>query len=69
VAFFCRVALEDKPTGSRILPAFYSNNYISVVPGQEQKIMVSYRPKAGLAPRVSIEGINVEKVYAEIDGR
>lgn len=66
LAFFCRVALEDQ-AGKRILPAFYSNNYISVVPGQEQKIMVSYRPQPGVQPRISIEGMNVEKVYASIE--
>lgn len=56
VAFFCRIALIDAQTGERVLPAFYSDNYVSVVPGSEKEVIVETgsRLKAGdLAIRVS----------------
>jgi hypothetical protein len=40
VAFFCRVALIDPQTGRRVLPVFYSDNYVSVVPGEEKEIII-----------------------------
>jgi hypothetical protein len=44
LAFFNRISLVDANTKSRILPAFYSDNYISVLPGQQKKIIIDYNP-------------------------
>jgi hypothetical protein len=44
LAFFNRISLVDANTKARILPAFYSNNYVSVLPGQQKKIIVDYNP-------------------------
>lgn len=44
VAFFNRVSLIDANTRSRLLPAFYSDNYVSVLPGQQKKVIVDYDP-------------------------
>jgi len=61
VAFFNRVSLVDPATKQRILPVFYSNNYISVLPGESQTITLDYTPDAGSAPPlVSVRGWNVE---------
>jgi hypothetical protein len=61
VAFFNRVSLVDPGTKQRILPVFYSNNYISVLPGESQTITLDYTPVAGSAPPlVSVRGWNVE---------
>lgn len=40
VAFFNRISVVDVTTGERILPAFYDDNYVSVVPGAERIIEV-----------------------------
>jgi mannosylglycoprotein endo-beta-mannosidase len=66
VAFFNRVSLVDPGTHQRILPVFYSDNYISVLPGESQTITLDYTPVPGSAqPLVSVRGWNVEsKEYA-----
>ena len=61
VAFFNRVSLVDPGTKQRILPVFYNDNYISVLPGESQTITLDYTPVAGSAPPlVSVRGWNVE---------
>ncbi|MFT4025022.1 MAG: glycoside hydrolase family 2 TIM barrel-domain containing protein, partial [Flavihumibacter sp.] len=40
VAFFNRIAVIDKSTGKRVLPAFFSDNYVSVLPGAKKTIEI-----------------------------
>jgi mannosylglycoprotein endo-beta-mannosidase len=47
VSFFNRISLIDVGTKERVLPAFYDNNYISVLPGEQKKVVIDY-PAAGL---------------------
>lgn len=61
VAFFNRISVVDSRTGERILPAFYSDNYISVVPGETKTITVEYPVKAGVTPKVEVLGWNTDK--------
>lgn len=61
LAFFNRIALVDSKTGERILPAFYSDNYISVAPGYSKTITVEYTPQNGVSPKVEVLGWNTEK--------
>jgi hypothetical protein len=64
VAFFNRVSLIDPVTKKRLLPVFYSDNYISVVPGDSRTIILEYTPVAGARPPlVSVRGWNVEEKY------
>ncbi len=64
VAFFNRVSLVDPSTHQRILPVFYSDNYISVLPGESKTITLDYTPVAGSAqPVVSVRGWNVEERF------
>jgi mannosylglycoprotein endo-beta-mannosidase len=68
VAFFNRIALIDPKTGKRILPAFYSDNYISVVPGSEKRIVVEYAVDAhNDMPAISVEGWNVPKQIVPVN--
>lgn len=63
VAFFNRIALIDPTTKKRILPVFFSDNYVSVVPGASRTITLEYRPFPGSpAPVVSVKGWNVEEM-------
>ncbi|THU41099.1 glycosyl hydrolase [Niastella caeni] len=57
VAFFNRVTLLDAKKKDRVLPVFYSDNYFSVVPGGEKKIIVEY--DGAITPAISVEGWNV----------
>ena len=60
VAFFNRISLIDPTTKKRILPVFYSDNYISVLPGESRTITLDYMPTPGAqAPRVTLRGWNV----------
>ena len=42
VAFFNRIALLNEATNERILPAFFNDNYISILPGQTKTIQIDY---------------------------
>jgi hypothetical protein len=59
VAFFNRVSLLNSKTKERILPAFYSDNYCSVLPGREKKITIAYEASGHDQPMVAVEGWNV----------
>jgi mannosylglycoprotein endo-beta-mannosidase len=78
VAFFNRVSLVDPATKKRLLPVFYSDNYISVLPGESKTVILDYTPHAGAggagtgagvagtevaAPLVSVRGWNVEEKF------
>lgn len=64
VAFFNRVALVDSQTGKRILPAFYDDNYVSVLPGENRVITIEYKSAGNLA--VEVYGWNVERQKVNI---
>ncbi|QPH37927.1 glycosyl hydrolase [Pedobacter endophyticus] len=60
VAFFNRIALVDTESGKRILPSFYDDNYVTVLPGERKTITVEYTHATdNLA--VEVYGWNVEK--------
>jgi hypothetical protein len=59
-------ALENKLTlvnaldGTRILPAYYSDNYISLLPGETREIEIEYRPTVSNSDsRVNLSGWNL----------
>lgn len=63
VAFFNRISLLHPQTKERILPAFYSDNYITVLPDGSQTIFVQWNDKT-VTPLINVEGWNVEaKTY------
>ncbi|MCB0732092.1 MAG: hypothetical protein KDC88_13770 [Ignavibacteriae bacterium] len=68
VAFFNRISLVDRKTKKRILPTFYSDNYISVLPGEEKIIFIDHKAEQNdkeLA--ISISGWNVDEQYFAIE--
>jgi mannosylglycoprotein endo-beta-mannosidase len=66
VAFFNRLSLINPETKKRILPTFYSDNYISVLPGDAQKIIIDYNPEKNVQPKVELYGWNVEQQLIDI---
>ncbi len=67
VAFFNRVSLVDSGTKKRILPAFYTDNYVSVVPGERKSIFIEQDPGSiNAGAMVSVSGWNVDERYEEI---
>jgi mannosylglycoprotein endo-beta-mannosidase len=64
LAFFNRISLVDPATKQRLLPVFYSDNYVSVLPGESKTVTLEYTPRAAVVPQVSVSGWNVEeKLY------
>lgn len=58
VAFFNRISLIDSKTGKRILPAFYDDNYVSVVPGGTKTVIIDYNPRNNEKPQIEVRGWN-----------
>ena len=71
------VALENKLTllnasGARILPAYYSDNYVSLLPGESKEIDIEYPASAAPgAAQVAIRGWNLmpQKVAVRVAKR
>ncbi|MDP4209037.1 MAG: glycoside hydrolase family 2 TIM barrel-domain containing protein [Bacteroidota bacterium] len=59
VAFFNRLALVNGETGKRLLPVFYSDNYVSVLPGEQKTIIMDYAKVETIEKaQVSLSGWN-----------
>ncbi|MDB5006824.1 MAG: glycosyl hydrolase [Mucilaginibacter sp.] len=62
VAFFNRLSLVDAQTGKRLLPVFYSDNYVSVLPGTQKTIVIDYETgQYPTLPMLSINGWNLKE--------
>jgi hypothetical protein len=67
VAFFNRLSLVDADH-KRLLPVFYSDNYISVLPGEQKTITMDYDTKQyAQTPSVSISGWNKKEEIVAIN--
>jgi hypothetical protein len=61
VALMIRLKVQRDPSGERVLPVFYEDNYFSLLPGETRTVAVSF-PAAQLAgemPRLMEEGWNI----------
>jgi hypothetical protein len=58
-ALATKLTLVDEK-GDRILPAFYSNNYVTVLPGATTRVEIRFPPSFAGSPRVKLRGWNVE---------
>lgn len=73
ISFFNRVKVLDKETGRRILPVHYSDNYITLMPGDRQEIEVdfpAYLPENRI--RIVIDSWTAERLDCpvnETDGK
>ncbi|MGA9670896.1 MAG: LamG-like jellyroll fold domain-containing protein [Terracidiphilus sp.] len=57
-AVMIKLTLKDAATSARILPAYYSENYVSLLPGEERTISVDFPAGQG-KPAISIRGWNL----------
>jgi hypothetical protein len=60
VAFFIRLSVVDPAIGKRILPMFYDNNYLSVLPGETREVHISSEKPFGKYA-LQISGWNVKE--------
>ncbi|MRI00045.1 glycosyl hydrolase [Kriegella sp. EG-1] len=58
IAFFNRVSLIDNETSERVMPTFYSDNYVSLVPGESKEITLEYEHLSQISPVIEISGWN-----------
>jgi beta-galactosidase/beta-glucuronidase len=62
-----KLTLENASDGSRILPAYLSDNYVSLLPGEIQNIEIDYPANAAQGPaRLELSGWNLEKATIPI---
>jgi hypothetical protein len=59
-ALLTRVKTISSATGEQVLPAFYSDNYFALIPGESKTITIEFAEKylEGGTPQFSIEGWN-----------
>ncbi len=57
-----RLKVEGKKSGERILPAFFSDNYLALMPGEEKTITIQCKDEdtRGEKPVVVLSGFNLE---------
>ncbi|XP_078442484.1 glycoside hydrolase family 2 protein [Wolffia australiana] len=64
VAFFIRFSVHRAEKGldnggdTRILPVHYSDNYLSLVPGESTAVDISFEVPHGVSPRIMLDGWN-----------
>jgi hypothetical protein len=60
VALAAKLTLQNAATGERVLPAYYSDNYVSILPGETKTIDIAYpATSARGAVKVGLRGWNV----------
>jgi len=61
LAFFIRAMLTQGEGGAEVAPSFWTDNYISLLPGESRELTVSYDPAdlEGKPPFVRVEGWNL----------
>jgi Exo-beta-D-glucosaminidase Ig-fold domain len=64
-AVLLKLTLEDAATGERILPAYYSDNYISLLPGEEQTVTIEF-PAGTEKPAIGLRGWNLNQQTIEV---
>ncbi len=63
-----KLTLLSATDGSRILPAYYSDNYVSLLPGESRKIEIEYPVTPGIgAAQLAIRGWNTVKQIVPVE--
>ena len=62
-----KLTLLNAADGSRILPAYYTDNYVSLLPGESREIEIEYPAKSANGPaQVALRGWNLAKQVVPI---
>jgi hypothetical protein len=59
-ALLVKLTLKDAASDARILPAYYSENYVSLLPGDSRTITIAF-PAGESKPEIALRGWNLEK--------
>jgi beta-mannosidase len=62
IALLAHLQLHQKKSGKRVLPVFYSDNYLSLVPGESRTVTIeaATRDLDGEEPLIEVDGYNVD---------
>jgi len=62
MALMTHLQLHQKESGARVLPVFYSDNYISLVPGESRSLTIEVATKdlGKGTPLLLVDGFNVD---------
>jgi mannosylglycoprotein endo-beta-mannosidase len=62
IALMSHLQLHQKKSGKRVLPVFYSDNYLTLVPGESTTLTIEAATKdfQGEDPLIEIDGYNVD---------
>ena len=70
VAVAAKLTLLRASDGERILPAYFSDNYVSLLPGEKREVEISYPAAQATAPAtVAIRGWNVMPAKVEVQAK
>ena len=68
ISFFNRISVIERNTKKRVLPVFYSDNYVSLLPGETQTITIEGASTSNKdALNIKIEGWNTEPMEIAIE--
>jgi hypothetical protein len=65
-ALMIKLTLQDAGTGERILPAYYSENYISLLSGEERTVTIDF-PAGQSKPAIGVRGWNEETGKVDVN--
>jgi hypothetical protein len=65
VALATKITLLDD-AGFRVLPVYYQDNYVALLPGESRRIAVQCPASSGRCARVALRGWNVQASNAKI---
>lgn len=66
LAFMVQLKLLEKKNGKPIRPTFYSDNFVSLLPGEEKTIVIDTPQTVPPTAELSLEGWNVDAVSAPV---
>ena len=62
-----KLTLEEAQGGERILPAYYSDNYVSLLPGESETVTIHYPADAAHgAPALGLRGYNLNQTVLSV---
>lgn len=64
-ALLAKLTLKDAASGERILPAYYSDNYISLLPGESRTITIAF-PAGQDKPAIALRGWNITEAAIDV---
>ena len=69
VAVAAKLTLLRTSDGERILPAYYSDNYISLLPGEKRVVEISYPAAQATSATVATRGWNIVPAKLEVQAK